>query len=298
MIRNALTVDVEEWFHICGVPELLPRESWDGYESRVQADVRRVLQLLDRLGARATFFVLGYVAERHPALVKEIAHAGHEIGSHGMEHVRLHEQTAATFRDEIARSQQILGGILGEAPRGFRAAEWSIRKDTIWALDILKEAGFDYDSSMTPVKVVGDPDFSDDLHLQDTARGPMPEFPPLSKRYWRYLNHAVPLGCGWGLRFIRNGKIRRVIQSKNRRSVPACLVIHPWELDPDPPRVALPFWHGFVHYARLPRLRRKLPKLLAQLPWAPMKDVLADARRAGYFERCERRSFVLTPSVA
>ncbi|MFN7974265.1 MAG: DUF3473 domain-containing protein [Acidobacteriota bacterium] len=148
---------------------------------------------------------------------------------------------------------------------------------------------------MTPVKVVGDPRFADDLHLEETPLGLLPELPPLSRRYWRYLHHAVPLGCGWGLRFIRNAKIRRTIQAKNRRGIPACLVIHPWELDPEPPRVELPFWHGFCHYARLGRLRRKLPKLLAALPWAPAAEVIASARRRGYFESCERRSYAMAP---
>lgn len=294
---NALTVDVEEWFHICGVPHLLPRAAWDSLESRVEVDVRRLLGLLRACDLKATFFVLGFVAERHPGLIKEIGADGHEIATHGMEHVRLYEETPGAFRRELRQSIEILGNLLGERPQGFRAAEWSIRKDTIWALDILRDEGIEYDSSMTPVKVVGDPEFADDLHLEATTHGPIAEFPPLSKRYWRYLNHSVPVGCGWGMRFIRNAKIRRLVAAKNRRGIPACLVLHPWELDPDPPRIALPFWNRFVHYARLGRLRKKLPGLLRSLPLAPMRDVIAERRAAGYFEVCERRDYLAPAGV-
>ena len=283
MIRNALTVDVEEWFHICGVPDLLPRSSWDSLESRVVRDVHRVLDLFDRYDAKATFFVLGYVAERHPELIREMARRGHEVASHGMEHVRLYEETPGEFRQELRQSLDLLGNILGERPVGFRAAEWSIRRDTLWALDVIKGEGLAYDSSMTSVRVVGDPAHPEDPHLQMTRGGPLPEFPPFTQRYWRYLGNAVPLGCGWGLRFIRNAKIRRAIQRKNRRGIPACLVIHPWELDPEPPRVELPFWHHFVHYARLGRLRRKLPRLLGSLPWDRMDAVVRTGQQQGLF---------------
>lgn len=289
--KNALTVDVEEWFHICGVPDLLPRDRWDDLESRVEADVARLLGLLDRCDAKATFFVLGWVAERHPDMIRRIAAAGHEIASHGMAHVRLFEESPGEFREEVARSVRILGDIVGERPVGFRAAEWSLRKETVWALDVVADLGFEYDSSMTPVKVVGDPAIPTDLHLVATRGGLLPEMPPLTQRYLRYLNHAVPLGCGWGLRFIRNAKIRRTILRRNARGIPACLVLHPWELDPDPPQVALPFWHRFVHYARLGRLRRKLPQLLSSLSWAPVRDVVRERRAAGYFESCHRQEW-------
>ena len=155
--RNVLTVDVEEWFHICGVGGALAPANWPALPSRVEHTTNRLLDLLDRVGVRATFFVLGYVAERHPRLVERIALAGHEIGTHGHMHERVYELTPATFEEDLDRSLAALAACGVRTTRGFRAPEWSINDKSLWALQVLARKGFRYDSSMAPMRLVGNP---------------------------------------------------------------------------------------------------------------------------------------------
>jgi len=245
-VRNALTVDVEEWFHVCGVPALAP-PAWDGLESRVELTTRRLLEMFDRAGARATFFVVGWVAERVPRLVAEIAAAGHEVGSHGYLHQRAYDLGAPAFREDLRRSVGALEGA-GARPRSFRAPEWSINDRSLWALDALAAEGFAIDASMAPLRIVGSVGYPRAPHLRTTPSGTIVEVPPLvADRF----GQVMPLGWGWGLRMSAPRTVLRAIEKENQAGVPAVLTIHPWEIDPHPPHVSLPPRLRFAHYFRL-----------------------------------------------
>jgi len=269
---NAFTVDVEEWFHICGVETLTP-DHWSTLPSRVVADTERLLELLARHGIRATFFVLGYVAERAPALVARIREAGHEIGSHGHWHQRVYEMTAETFAQDLDASQAALHAAGCAPARLFRAPEWSINDRNLWALDVLAQRGFRVDSSMAPMRVVGNPRYPQRPHVRATAAGAIHEVPPLVTERFR---QQMPLGGGWGLRMTPPARVLREIERRNQAGDPVTLWTHPWELDPDPPRVPLPADKRFAHYFRLSGFESRLSDVLAGARFGTISDMLAE----------------------
>jgi polysaccharide deacetylase family protein (PEP-CTERM system associated) len=258
--RNAFTVDVEEWFHICasGLDALRP-ENWQRLPSRVALTTRLVLDLLEQADVRATFFVVGWVAERNPELVAAIARAGHEIGSHSHLHRRVYELDRESFRADLRSSVRALTGAGGRAITMFRAPEWSINDRSLWALDVLTAEGIRVDASMAPVKLVGSPDYPRYPHVRNTDAGPITEVPPLVADRFR---QVMPMGWGWGLRMSSPRRILRTIEAANRAGLPAVLTIHPWELDPQPPRVKLPARLQFAHYFRLSGFGRRLKEVL------------------------------------
>jgi peptidoglycan-N-acetylglucosamine deacetylase len=270
-MHNCLTVDVEEWFHVCGVAGALASGSWDRLPSRVVTTTRDLLDLFDACGVRATFFVLGWVAARYPDLVTEIVQAGHEVGSHGHLHRRVYELTTETFVEDLHACRLALTAAGAPAVRGYRAPEWSINRRSLWALDALARAGFVFDSSMAPMRIVGDPTYPQHPHVRQTAHGDLIEFPPLVDRRF---GQNMPLGVGWGLRMTAPSRILQVIEDRNRRGIPVTLAVHPWEIDADPPRVSLPAPKRFAHYFRLHGFRARLEAVLRNTALAPMGDVL------------------------
>jgi polysaccharide deacetylase family protein (PEP-CTERM system associated) len=271
-VINAFTVDVEEWFHVCGVPALAEPAAWETLESRVEADTLRTLDLLDRCGVRATCFVVGWVAERHPRLVERIGAAGHEIGSHGQWHRRVYELDADEFTRDLRRASAALTAAGAPPVRLFRAPEWSINGRAPWALERLAGEGFAVDSSRAPLRVVGDPMYPDTPHRIETARGTIVEVPPAVERR---LGQRTPFGGGWGLRLARPGRVVREIARRNGRGEPVTCWIHPWELDPDPPRMSLPAGKAFAHYFRLSGWTRRLEAILRGAPFGTMSEMLA-----------------------
>jgi polysaccharide deacetylase family protein (PEP-CTERM system associated) len=270
-MQNCFTVDVEEWFHVCGAGAALGADRWDRLPSRVVATTRDLLDLLNRCGVRATFFVLGWVAEREPRLVDEIARAGHEIGSHGHMHRRVYELTPEQFAADLDASVKALRAA-GVAPAaGFRAPEWSINDRSLWALDILAAKRFAFDSSMAPMRIVGNPEYPLAPHRRETASGPLMEFPPLVDRRF---GQSLPLGGGWGLRMSAPHRVVSAIEERNRQGTPVALFVHPWEIDPDPPRVRLPAAKAFAHYFRLGGFKSRLERILRAATFAPMSQVL------------------------
>ena len=268
-IRNFLTVDVEEWFHVCGAGGALAPEFWASLPSRVELTTDLALDLLARHGVRATFFVLGWVAQHHPRLVERIVHAGHEVASHGWTHRRVYELDEATFADELARTNAVLESSGAPRPIGFRAPEWSINDRAPWALAALARAGFRYDSSMSPLRLIGNPRYPQVPHRRETPHGPLIEVPPL---VGRWLGQQYPLGGGWGLRMSRPATVLAAIEARNRRGEPATLFIHPWEIDPDPPRIALPPPLRFSHYFRLPGFAGRLNDILPGAAFGPIGE--------------------------
>jgi polysaccharide deacetylase family protein (PEP-CTERM system associated) len=268
-VRNFLTVDVEEWFHVCGVGGPLAASRWDELPSRVEFTTELALDLLARHAITATFFVLGWVAERHPRIVALIRQAGHEIASHGWSHRRVYELDEASFDEELTRANAALEAAGAPTPIGFRAPEWSINDRSLWALEVLARRHFRYDSSMTPLRIVGNPRYPQAPHRRETSHGPLIEVPPLVERR---LGQLTPLGGGWGLRMSRPAKVAREIDARNRRGESVMLFVHPWELDPEPPRVPLPWALMFSHYYRLSGFGERLSEVLASSRFGPIGE--------------------------
>jgi len=270
-VQNALTVDVEEWFHICDVETLAP-PVWDRLETRVQLTTHLLLEELARADVRATFLFLGWVADRYPDLVADVVRAGHRIGSHSYWHQPVFKMTADAFEVDLNRSLRALNDVGVAEVRCFRAPEWSIRQNSLWALDILARNGIRIDASMAPVRLVGDSRGPRPPHVRTTAAGAVLEMPPLvADRF----GQVMPIGWGWGLRMSSPARLFRTIDAENRKGRPAVLTIHPWELDPDPPRVQLPPRLRFAHYFRLSGFAGRLRELLGHGTFAPLETVAA-----------------------
>jgi peptidoglycan-N-acetylglucosamine deacetylase len=271
-VLNALTVDVEEWFHVCGVPAL-DRANWDGLPSRVELTTRLLLDLCDRTNSRATFFVPGWVAERWPGLIADIRAAGHQIGSHGHVHARAYDLGEQAFRADLRASIAAIDAA-GTRPACFRAPEWSINGRSLWALDVLAGEGMTLDASMAPVKLVGDVRFPRTPHLRMTSAGPLQEAPPLvTDRF----GQVMPIGWGWALRYSSPSAVLRAIEQANQAGAPAVLTVHPWEIDPDPPRVALPPRLRFAHYFRLRGFAGRLRQILENARFVSIDAALSSS---------------------
>jgi polysaccharide deacetylase family protein (PEP-CTERM system associated) len=245
--------------------------------SRVVSTTRRLLDLLDRAGVRGTFFVVGWIAERHPTLVTEIAAAGHDIGSHGQLHRRVYELTPPGFAADLAASVQAIAGTGAPRPTAFRAPEWSINDKAPWALEELARQQFEIDASMAPIKLVGRVDFRRDAHVRDTAAGPIVEIPPLvADRF----GQVMPLGWGWGLRLSSPRRVIDAMAAANAAGRPAVLTVHPWELDPDPPRLRLPLKQWFAHYFRLDGFEARLTEIVHAAPFSTLAATARCVRSA------------------
>ncbi len=274
---TVLTVDVEEWFHVCGVPGLEGPEQWASLPSRVDADVDRLLELFQRSGARATFFVLGWLAETRPGLVSRIAEAGHEIASHGHLHQPVNLLDPETFEEDLVRSLAVLHTRTGAVVSGYRAPMWSIGVGaTPWAFEIMARHGITRDSSLIRAPVIGEPDHPREACelLLDTG-GCLREFPPLAGRLFGV--DGVFLGGAWPLRLFGPRRAIRAARKLTARGLPAVFFLHPWELDPDPPRFPMPRAQRFVHYAGLKRGRNVWETMLRELPFVSLGEAARSA---------------------
>lgn len=268
--RNALTIDFEDWYQ--GLE--IPCTDWGHFEDRVQRSGRRLLELLAATATRATFFVLGYVAERHPELVREIRSAGHEIGTHGYSHTLIYRQTPALFKEELTRALRAVEDITGEPVLGHRAPFFSITKDSLWALDILGELGLAYDSSVFPVRNYryGIEDAPRWPYALEAAGKPLREFPMTT---WRLMGVNVPVAGGAYFRIYPYSFTRFALSAVQRSRNPFVFYLHPWEIDPDHPRLPLPRRIAATHYFNLGATEGRLRRLLKDFRFAPMGEVLA-----------------------
>jgi polysaccharide deacetylase family protein (PEP-CTERM system associated) len=271
-VDNILTVDVEDWFHICGVENRIPQTDLSRLESRVTYNTLKILNILFRKGVRATFFILGFVAERHPDLIKQIQNANHEIATHGYSHRRVYTMTPGIFRKDLKKSVEIISRITRHAVKGFRAPEWSIRDDSLWALDILQQEGFIYDSSMAPLHIIGNPKYKTTPHVLNLEQGQLLEVPPLVG-VTPLVN--FPLGGGWGLRTFPYSLIQTAIRKLNHQNQPALIFLHPREFDHNNPRFRLPLIKRFVLDAGLESTEKRLDRLLNDFNFTTVSDVLA-----------------------
>jgi polysaccharide deacetylase family protein (PEP-CTERM system associated) len=268
---NLFTVDVEEWFHVCGGGDQLQPAHWDTLPSRVEPTTRRLLDLLDASGVNATFFVVGWVAERYPRLVQEIVRAGHEVGSHSHWHRRVYELSDREFAADVATATASLEAAGAPRPRAFRAPEWSINDRAPWALGELVRQRFTIDASMAPLRMVGRVDYPRVPHLRTTPSGPIVEVPPfVADRY----GQVMPLGWGWGLRMSSPKRVLQTVAAANAAGVPAVLTVHPWEIDPAPPQAAMPPRLRFAHYFRLEGFEARLKAIVQGLSFVRLDEVM------------------------
>lgn len=271
IVANGLTVDLEDWYHVCGAEDTAGASSWDAYESRVTRNTDKVLALLREHGVRATFFVLGYIAEREPGLIAEVANEGHEIATHGHFHRRVFEMTPDEFEEDLDRSIDAISSASSARVLGYRAPEWSLRPHTMWALSILRKKGILYDSSMVPLTRMGDCSFPNAPCRIPTEHGEIREFPLTTVRCF---GEHVPFTGGLPLRLTPFFYIFSRIRRMNAEGSVAMVYVHPWEFDASPPRIELPRSRRFMHYFNLRSTPGKLSGLLAKLRFAPLREVL------------------------
>ncbi len=278
---NALTVDVEDYFQVSAFAGAIPRESWDSLPGRVERNTERVLELFAASRVQATFFTLGWVAERHPRLIRRIVEQGHELASHGLAHHRVRDQSPAEFRADISRARALLEDLGGVAVKGYRAASFSIDGATPWAHRILAEEGYLYSSSVYPVRHdhYGMPDAPRFRYLPDGANG-LVEVPVTTVRL---LGRNLPSGGGGYFRLMPYRLFRWMLGRVNRRDGEAgVFYFHPWEVDPDQPR---PDGIGrrarFRHYLNLDRMEARLAALLADFAWDRMDRVFLPPAHRG-----------------
>jgi polysaccharide deacetylase family protein (PEP-CTERM system associated) len=276
-MRNALSVDVEDWFQVGAFENVIDRSAWDSLPRRVEANTERVLALFEQAGVKATFFTLGWVAERHPALVRRIANGGHEVASHGWDHRRVYTMNEAEFRDDLARARAAIEDAAGAAVIGYRAPSFSIDARTPWAHRVLAEQGYAYSSSVAPLR-------HDHYGWPDSPRfawRPLPDsdlielpvttvdvggrrFAAGGGGFFRLLPYAF---SSWAI-----SRVNRVEQR------PAIFYFHPWEIDPEQPRISAPLKSRLRHYTNLEVMQSKLLKLFAHHQWGLTGDVVAAER--------------------
>lgn len=275
-IKNALTIDVEDYFQVAALAEAVKYDDWSSMEYRVEANTDRILNLFDKAGVKATFFTLGWVAERSPGLVRRISDSGHEVASHGYSHQLIYNQTPDVFREETIRSKAILEDILGKPVTGYRAASYSITNQSRWALDILAEQGFTWDSSIFPVHhdrygMPGTPRWP---HRLITDKGhELAEFPLSTLKLPGY---TLPIAGGGYFRLFPYWFSRFGLGSINRQGKPFVFYLHPWEVDPGQPRLDVKWFSRFRHYNNLDQCESRLTRLLQHFSFTTMSDVLRD----------------------
>ncbi len=274
-VLNAFSVDVEDFFQVAAFEGVIDRSDWDTFERRVEANTRRLLELLARYDVRSTMFVLGWVAERAPDLVREIHRAGHELAIHGYDHRRVTEQTPDEFRADVRAAKRLLEEIAGVEVEGYRAPTYSIVKETLWATEILLEEGFRYDSSIFPIHHdrYGIPDAPRFPWVVARANGAsLVEFPISTVRV---LGLNLPFVGGGYLRLLPPGVARWGMRRLNRREGrPAIVYVHPWEIDPGQPRQPVGWLTRLRHYGNLGRTGARLADLFERFRFGTVRQVL------------------------
>lgn len=276
---NALSIDVEDYFHVNAFAKHVRPEDWHTYPTRVGDNIRQILDMLDEFSVRATFFVLGWVAERMPLLVKEIHRRGHEIACHGYGHQLVYHLTRMQFRDDISRAKNILEDMCGERVCGYRAPSYSITNRSLWALDILVEEGFTFDSSIFPIHhdVYGIPGGKRFIHEISTSEGTIREFPlsTLPVKFWLW-HSRLPIAGGGYLRLLPAQLVERAIRTINdKENQPVIVYFHPWEIDPGQPRIRAGLKSSFRHYLNLERMELKVRHLLERFRFTTMGEVFS-----------------------
>jgi len=275
--RNALTIDVEDYFHVGNFASTIDRATWGDYPCIAPDATRRLLEMLARHDVKATFFVLGWLAKQYPELVREIAAGGHEVACHGFGHQRVTEMAPAAFRLDVRHARTLLEDLIGAPVVGYRAPSFSILPETAWAIDVLVEEGFAYDSSLYPGRTVPVGFLGADrlpVRIQRAA-GSLVELP---LTYLEVAGRKLPFSGGGHFRLYPWPVIRAGLRSINQKlGVPFTVFFHPWEIVPDQPRIAAGPSERFRHYVGLRTFERKIERMLSMFAFAPAREVIADA---------------------
>jgi polysaccharide deacetylase family protein (PEP-CTERM system associated) len=274
-LPNALTVDVEDYFQVSAFEHRIRRSNWDAMPCRVEENTDRLLALFDSVRVHATFFILGWVAERYPTLVNRIASAGHELASHGYWHRLVYDTTPGEFREDVRRSRDVIEQASGSRVTAYRAPSFSINKRSLWALDVLADLGFTIDSSIFPIRHdrYGMPDARPEPHEIETDSGVITEFPP---SVWNVGRYNLPIAGGGYFRLYPLGVTLRGIRSVAANGLPFMFYLHPWEIDADQPRVTGIGWKSwFRHYVGLRGTEAKLRRLMRSVRFDTMAATLA-----------------------
>lgn len=273
LLRNAMTVDVEDYFQVSAFEPYIERSAWEHLPSRVERNVDRILGLFAEQNVKATFFTLGWIAERHPDLVRRIVAAGHEIASHGWSHIRVINQRSADFRQDVIRTRAFLEDLSGQQVKGYRAASYSIGAGNLWALEILQETGHLYSSSIYPIRhdLYGMPEAPRFPFHPNGADGLL-EIPLTTVEL---LERKLPCGGGGWFRLLPYRLTRQALRRVNQRDGQACVFyFHPWEIDPQQPRTpGINLKTRFRHYLNLNRMEPRLRNLLQDFDWGRMDEV-------------------------
>ncbi len=276
-MHNVLTIDVEEYFHVSAFEQVIRPAEWPACESRVEGSVDRILELLEGGQVRATFFVLGWVAAHSPGLVRRIARAGHEIGCHSFAHRLIYSQERAEFAEDVRRAKATIENAAGQPVRGYRAPSFSVVERTLWALDVLVEQGFEYDSSIFPIR-------HDRYGIPTAPRGPHRRRTPGGATIWelplatvRCLGATLPVAGGGYLRHLPRWFIHWGIKRLNRVDrLPAVIYLHPWEFDRNQPRQAVGLLTAWRHYGNLERTEERFVDLLRTFTFGTAGALVAD----------------------
>ena len=277
---NAMTVDVEDYFQVWAFSDQVRLEDWPNYPCRVERNMDRVLALFDEQGVKATFFTLGWVAERYPQIMRRIADEGHELASHGFQHIKVNEQDPEEFRADVRKTKDLLEDLSGQPIKGYRAASFSIGEKTPWAAQILADEGYVYSSSIHPIR---------HDHYGDSQA---PRFPhrPLQDHHLveipittlNLFQRHFPCAGGGYFRLLPYGYVRWALQRVNRLEGQPCIFyFHPWEVDPEQPRFeGVPFKTRFRHYTNLGRMEGRLRAILKDFAWGRVDQVYLDGAGA------------------
>ncbi len=270
---HGLSFDIEEHFQVAAFDCAARRRHWESQESRVERNTHLILEILEHQGIKATMFVLGWVAERHKALVRCLVDAGHELGSHGYGHELITGQTPQTFREDVRRAKEILEDVGGTAVLGYRAPTFSITKETEWALPILVEEGYKYDSSIVPIvhDYYGIPGANPAIHTLNTESGTIFEVPPSTCDVGGF---KVPIAGGGYFRLFPYSILHKLLRRVEAEGKPLIMYLHPWELDPEQPRMRGSFLSQFRHYLNLDKVHGRLTQLIKDFSFGPIQNLL------------------------
>lgn len=278
MAHNILTIDVEEYFQVENFASVIARDQWGNQVSRLALQMEKIFKILNEKKVRATFFVLGWIAERHKTIIKSMQSQGHEVACHGYGHRLIYTQTPEEFREDVRTSKGILEDIIQGPVAGYRAPSFSVSKDSMWALDILLEEGFAYDSSIFPVHrdrggIPGAERFPYKVNGRQRSMWEV----PISTGKW--LNQNIPYSGGGYFRLLPYGLINSLVRATNREGYPSIVYLHPWEFDPQQPRVRAGAMARFRHYVNLDTTEKKLRALLNDFEFKTMQSFLSEKDR-------------------
>lgn len=268
-----MSIDVEDYFHVSALAPAAPRSRWSEFECRVERNTDRLLQLFASRQVTATFFILGWVAERYPALVKRIAAQGHEIASHGYWHQLVYDLTPQEFAEDVRTTKKLLEDHTGQPVWGYRAPSYSITQRSLWALDVLLEAGYRYDASVFPIHHdrYGIPDAPRHAHAWTRPGGVLAEVPPATVRIGSV---NLPMAGGGYFRLLPYAWTHWGVSHLNQREqAPAVFYLHPWEIDPEQPRLPATLLSRVRHYRNLDQTARRLERLLRDFAFGPVRDL-------------------------